>query len=204
MTKKPDHFEEQYLKGDLVLNKGLILFFAVCISILLIAGFFAAKTRTVKYEKLLSEKLSVLAEKHGSEIAGFTAEMRAAGLETETAVCPYSNCEKTYKCLNSDVANQFDLMLRDKFSYAAVGFTARVIFPHEDGGYFFFGPGVKNYNNVPYDMGYFESCAYELISKGTCSLDKESARSESIYSFYPIRDKSTGEVIAVLLARQTI
>lgn len=204
MNERTDRFEEQYLKGELTLNKKSVAVFMVVILALLVAGFISAKERSKKHEAALNAKLTMLADKHGEEITRFTKELRNAGMSRKDGNCAYGHCEKVYECLDYEPAKNLDNLLREKFSFSAVGFTARVIFPHESGGFFFFGPGVKEYNEVPYDMYYFNPCINELLKKGICVLDDEQSRTEDVYSFKTIIDLETKEIKAVLLGRKAI
>jgi len=198
MSRKNNAYETEYLKGNIRINPRVLFFFVSVIALFLVGALLGSAMRHSHITEDMDNQLKKLRDDNRVEIVKYIGAIESADLKTEPSKCNYPPCGDKYVFLDSRPALDFDYFLREKFSFDKAGFTARIIFRHKVNGYMYFGPGVREYKKLDWEMAYFEPCLQPLLDKGVCHLSPEEKRSENVYAYLPLRD-AKGRVIAVLL-----
>lgn len=189
MSLKPDRFEEGYLKGELTINTKALAAGVVVVLILILGAAIAAHMRRVQMEQALSNKIEPFLAAEKEEII---RQVRAV-----------STCKLFANafCDDQGSTREFINYIRQNWGFSEIGFTARIIFRHKNGNYFYGGPEDIEYHDIGWEMQYFKPCIDELLDKGTCKLAEEKERGQAFYAFKPIRDPKSSKIIAVVLGR---
>lgn len=192
MSDKRDRYQDAYLKGDIRINYKTLAIVTAIISVLVLVATVASNRRKAENVRMMEAKMDALIAKHGNRLAALAESVYNA--ETYN---PYYDSIKFHE--EDRNLKEFDVYLRENFSFARVGFSVGFIVPHKSGEYAFIGPGGFEYNGTPWHFNYFGECAEEMLTKGKCT-SKEGRNDDNYYSFRVIKKPGTSVIAAVFIA----